>query len=514
VTAEASFAALADAAPVLIWMSGSDKLCTYFNRPWLEFTGRPIERELGNGWAEGVHADDYSRCLEIYVQSFDARRPFTMEYRLRRYDGEFRWLRDTGVPRYGSDGEFEGYIGSCIDVTDLKQSEGALRESEERKTAILESALDAIITIDHRGRIIDFNPAAERTFGYARRAVIGKDLADTIVPHELRDAHRRGLARYLTTGEGPVLGKRVEFSALCADGSSVPVELAITVSRSGGKPVFTAYLRDITERLRAQRLLFETNELLEAKVAERTLELRGAKERAESADRAKSGFLASMSHELRTPLNAIIGFAGTLLMKLPGPLSDEQEKQLRIVHDSAQHLLSLINDLLDVARIEAGTAKRLGAESIDCRGVIDEVVAALRVAAQRKGLTLTADLPSDDVVVHADARALRQILLNLVGNAIKFTTKGSVALACSERSAEAGRVVEIAVTDTGIGIRPEDQGKLFHAFERLESGAAADGTGLGLYLSRKLAELMGGAITLESEPGRGSRFALVLRKAG
>jgi protein-histidine pros-kinase len=510
---EARFRTLADAAPVLVWMSGLDKLCTYFNRPWLEFTGRALEQELGNGWAEGVHPDDLPGCLKTYVESFDARRPFTMQYRLRRHDGEYRWISDNGVPRYDAEGNFSGYIGGCIDVTDLRRKEEALRESEARKSAILESALDCIITADQHGRIIEFNPAAQRTFGFTQEEVAGKELAETIIPPAFRERHRRGLAHYLATGQGPVIGQRVELTALRADGSEFPVELAINAIPLAGQTMFTAYLRDITERRRAEALVRQAKEELELKVAQRTAELRTAKERAESADRLKSEFLAGMSHELRTPLNAVIGFTGTLLMKLPGPLTADQERQLRTVQSSAKHLLSLINDLLDLARIDAGKAQ-LHLEAVVCQSVLEEVAAALRPSAEEKGLKFDLSLPSAEAVVRADRRALSQILLNLTNNAIKFTDRGSVRLELAQRREPGRTVTELSVVDTGVGIPQEDQAKLFQAFGQLGATARrrGEGTGLGLHLSQKLAVLLGGQITFQSEVGKGSRFTLVLNE--
>jgi signal transduction histidine kinase len=268
---------------------------------------------------------------------------------------------------------------------------------------------------------------------------------------------------------------------------------------------------EIGERHAAQEALAATNLELESKVAERTIELAEAKERAESSDRLKSDFLASMSHELRTPLNAIIGFTGTLLMKLPGPLTTDQEKQLRTVQSSAKHLLALINDILDVAKIEAGKIE-LHLEPIACQSVIEEVATALQPAAERKGLKFEVNLPPAEVVVQADRRALSQILINLTNNAIKFTEQGSVCLELSQRRSNGRTLTEISVSDTGVGIRPEDQTKLFKAFIQVSSGIRrrSEGTGLGLHLSQKLAELLGGQITFQSEFGKGSRFSLIL----
>jgi len=213
------------------------------------------------------------------------------------------------------------------------------------------------------------------------------------------------------------------------------------------------------------------------------------------------------------PLNAVIGFTGTLLMKLPGPLTADQEKQLRTVQSSAKHLLSLITDLLDLAKIESGKVE-LSFEPLVCQSVVREVAGSLRPSAEQKGLRFEVNLPDADVVVQADRRALHQILINLTNNAIKFTERGEVRLELNQRQTQGRSVTELSVADTGVGIRAEDQAKLFQAFARIasNSGQRPEGTGLGLHLSQKLAELLGGRITLQSEPGKGSRFTLVLEE--
>ena len=231
------------------------------------------------------------------------------------------------------------------------------------------------------------------------------------------------------------------------------------------------------------------------------------------ASRMKSAFIANMSHELRTPLNAIIGFTGTLLMKLPGPLLPDQERQLTTIRASARHLLSLINDILDVAKIEAGKVE-VEAAPVDCQALVIETADSLRPLATQKGLQLSVEVPDAPVRVLTDRRALVQILINLVNNAIKFTETGAVKVALSQRSELDMIVTEFAVTDSGAGIRAEDQAKLFQAFSQLDSTSTrhVEGAGLGLYLCQNLANLIGGSLSLASDFGHGSTFTLVLRQ--
>jgi signal transduction histidine kinase len=278
-----------------------------------------------------------------------------------------------------------------------------------------------------------------------------------------------------------------------------------------------AFNEMLTQIERAQQEIMRLNADLERKVHERTVQLEAtnqdlllAKAAAEQASAAKSIFLSSMSHELRTPLNAIIGFTGTLLMKLPGPLNADQEKQLSTVQLSAKHLLVLINDLLDLAKIEAGKVE-LSPEPTPCRPLLEDVMAPLRPLAERKGLELLMAAPAEEIVIRTDRRALAQIVLNLLNNAIKFTERGRVRLGIERRVLDGRSMVEFSVQDTGVGIRPEDQAKLFTAFTQVDAATRhQEGTGLGLYLSQNLAVLLGGTIICRSEYGKGSTFTLQL----
>lgn len=229
------------------------------------------------------------------------------------------------------------------------------------------------------------------------------------------------------------------------------------------------------------------------------------------ASRMKSDFIANMSHELRTPLNAIIGFTGALLMKLPGPLTPDQDKQLTTIRASARHLLSLINDILDVAKIEAGKLT-LSIEPVACHDLLGEVAETLRPLAQQKGLALEVEIGAQPVVIDTDRRALTQILINLLNNAIKFTDTGSVRIALQQRELAGALVTEMSVTDSGAGIRQEDQAKLFQAFSQLDSTSTrhVEGAGLGLYLCQNLTHAIGGKLSLQSDYGAGSTFTLTM----
>ena len=378
-------------------------------------------------------------------------------------------------------------------AAERRRSLATLRESEARKSAILTSALDAIITMDAAGRILEFNPAAEEMFGRARADVLGRELADTIVPPAARDAHRRGLTRYLATGEAALIGRRVELTAVRASGEEFPVDIAIAVMP--GATAFTATLRDITDRKRADRELAE------------------ARDSALEAARLKSQFVANVSHEIRTPMNILFGMSDMLL---DSPLDESQRENVLALRRNAEGLLRIVDDVLDFSKIEAGKLV-LEAIPLSLRRVVTDAVDALRQRAHAKGLELAARFRPDvpDSVV-GDPTRLRQVLLNLADNAIKFTERGSVTVEVDVERGSAGEtVVRFAVVDTGIGISPEMQARVFESFTQADGTMTRrfGGTGLGLTISLQLVALMGGRMWLESTPGAGSTFRFALPMA-
>lgn len=377
-----------------------------------------------------------------------------------------------------------GILAAARDITSQKELEGQLRDSQFYTRSLIESNIDALMTTDPLGIITDVNQQMETLTGCSRDELIGSAFKVYFTePDKAEDGIRKVL------GEGRVTN--YELTARSKEGEETVVSYNATTfnDQSGQLQGVFAAARDVTERKRFEQTLQEKN-----------LEL-------ENASLAKDRFLASMSHELRTPLNAVIGFTGTLLMKLPGPLTADQEKQLQTIQSSGKHLLSLINDLLDLAKIESGKVK-VQLESVALQDVIHEVAETLRPLAERRGLEFAAVLPEASLAVKTDRRAVHQIVINLANNAIKFTERGKVSVELRPRAG--GKSVEITVIDTGIGIRPENQTRMFQAFEQVDSAPRLEGTGLGLYLSQKLARLIGGQIEFESEFGTGSRFTLVL----
>lgn len=379
----------------------------------------------------------------------------------------------------------------------------ALKQADREWKATFDSVEDAVWVLDCEGRIAHANQATTRIFGKAPEDVTGRMCwevaheADEAIPEcPLKDAAAKRQSRSATV--------------YTKDGRWLQVSVHPVFDEEGTTNGFMHVVSDVTEKQRTEEELDRYRRGLEDLVRRRTEELEAAnadllqaKLAAESADHLKSAFLATMSHELRTPLNSIIGFTGILLQGLAGPLNEEQEKQLRMVQGSARHLLALINDVLDISKIEAGRIE-LAEEPFDLRAAVERVVQSVAPAAKEKGLELACEIGEGVGRIVGDRRRVEQVLMNLLGNAVKFTAKGSVTVTCTREDSSA----IMSVKDTGIGISAEDLQKLFRPFQQLDSGKTRgyDGTGLGLHISKRLGELMGGSISVESTPGSGSTF--------
>ncbi len=374
-----------------------------------------------------------------------------------------------------------------------KRKEWAVRSSEARKNSILETSLDCVIMIDAESRILEWNRAAEKTFGLRRDEVLDKQLPDLIIPPSLRDAHRRGMENYLKTGIGPVIGTRIEIAGMRSDGSEFPVELAVNRISIQGAPLFTATLRDITERKQAQD------------------DLQQAKDAAESANTAKSSFLANMSHELRTPLNAILGYSEMLLEEARESEDETLSKDLTRINSAGKHLLALIGDILDLSKIDAGRMD-LYPETFSVEMLVRDVSSTVESLISRNGNTLEVTLEPELGTMFADMTKMRQNLFNLLSNAAKFTSEGKIQLDVQSDREEGKDDLVFTVRDTGRGIPPERMDQLFLPFSQLDKSISRDfgGTGLGLTITRKFSQMMGGDVSVTSELGKGSAFTIRL----
>lgn len=371
-----------------------------------------------------------------------------------------------------------------------------IRQSHARYASAINSSLDAIIVADADGVILDFSPAAEMAFGYSRATAVGSTVGEMMVPPKQRQAHRDSMERFLRTGEPHLVGAgRFEIDAMHASGILFPVEMSIGVSEGDdGKPIFIAFVRDISARREVQR------------------ELTSARDQALAADKAKSQFLAVMSHEMRTPLNGVMA----ILDLLSGSKLDDRQQQLvETAITSGEILQHHIDDVLDITRIEAG-AIDIHPTRFDLPDLLDEVRRSHEIGAKARGNAIACSIVLAKPRVKLDRNRLRQILLNLVGNAVKFTESGAITVAVSESYDQDGRRrIEIKVSDTGVGISEGNLRRIFDDFVTLDSSyqRGAEGYGLGLAICRRIAAAMDGTITVESELGKGSTFTVSIPEA-
>ncbi|MGZ5523624.1 MAG: CHASE domain-containing protein [Methylomonas sp.] len=611
---EKRFRTVADAAPVLIWLADTDKGCFWFNKGWLNFTGRSLDQEQGNGWAEGVHPDDFQRCLDIYISHFDRREAFRMDYRLKRHDGVYRWIHDNGVPRFDGNGNFLGYIGSCVDITEQKIALEQLQETEERWKFALEAAGDGVwdwnfakgemtfskrwyaiqgfdegsigpdvqawealvhpndlplakqalqahfdgitpnfacehrlrckngeykwilgrgmvVARDAEGRPLrvigthtditarkntesernrllaiimeasDFiassdmeahltflNPAGARMVGLPENA----DLAPLVI----KDMHPAWATKRVLEEGIPAVLRQGYWQAETAlwnrvDGREIPVSQLLLLHRDeSGKPhQLSTIMRDITGFKQTEHALQE------------------ARNQAENLARSKSEFLANMSHEIRTPMNAIIGLSQ---LALNTPLTAQQHDYIDKILDSSQLLLGILNDILDFSKLEAERIV-ICPEAFNLDELVHNLDSLFYARAREKLLGFKLEVASDvPRYLLGDALRLQQILINLISNGIKFTEHGAIHLLIEVlgRTVEESISLRFTLKDTGIGISEEQQQHLFQPFTQADGSISRrfGGTGLGLVICRKLAQMMGSEIEYRSTLGKGSVF--------
>ncbi|MFA5285352.1 MAG: PAS domain S-box protein [Smithellaceae bacterium] len=391
---EVQYRNLANTGLALIWTSGTDKLCTYFNEPWLEFTGRTLEQELGNGWTEGVHRDDLERCVDIYVSAFDQRKSFDMEYRLRHASGQYRWIRDLGTPNYSGSGEFVGYIGHCFDITEAK-----IAQEEIRK----------------------LNDELERKIADQTR--------------DLRD----------------------------------------------NQTALLNLVDDLNEN--AQNLTVINQSL-------------------EEVNRELAAFSYSVSHDLRAPLRSIDGFGNALLEDCANQLSDEGKDYLNRIRRAAQNMGRLIDDMLNLSRV---TQSEFHRQDFDLSDMVRHIAGEERVNSQNRAVV---DI-QNSVLVNADQRLMHIAMINLLGNAWKFTGKSEHPHIAFGTDVQNGETV-IFVRDNGVGFDMAYAGKLFGTFQRLHRTDEFPGTGVGLATVQRIIKRHGGRIWAESTPDKGATFYFTL----
>ena len=463
--------------------------CTFINRAGAKLLGFSVEELIGKNMHQMVHhhrPDGRLYPVEECPIYEAARKGINAAS-----ENEVFWRKD-GSPitvEFSSspiiyDGEHRGAVVAFADISQRLLAQRAIAESEARKAAILRSTLDSIISMDSNGDVTEFNPAAETTFGYARAEVMGKRLADLIVPDRYRDAHIAGLRRFLETGEAHVVGKRLELPAQRKDGSEFQSELTITLSDSEGLPAFTGVLRDITERKRSET---EREQLIKA-LARSNQEL--------------DQFAYVASHDLKAPLRGIANLSQWIEEDLGERLGPENKSQMEMLRGRVHRMESLIDGILQYSR--AGRVKARP-EDLDTGELVREVVDLI---APPKGTRV--DVVPGMPTVRAEKVPLQQVFMNLIGNAIKHTRNGNPVVEVSWSDAEL--FYEFTVRDNGQGIAPQYHDRIFGIFQTLEARDTVEGTGIGLSVVQKIVEAKGGRVWVESSVGKGARFKFLWPK--
>ncbi|WP_432137960.1 response regulator [Streptomyces sp. bgisy154] len=462
--------------------------------PGQTLLGRPTEQIVGTSAGSWVHPGDVEE-FEWAEQDLLRDGRVVVCLRLHHAGKHWIWTETTSWVVRDAAGEPLEVRGFIREAEGQRRRAEALRLLQEQARSVIDTARDAFVSIDENGLVIDWNQSAERLFGFTHHEAMGRPLTETIIPERYRAAHRAGLRRVLAGEQSHVLGRQIELTALHRDGHEIPVELAVWRLKSAKARCFNAFVRDVSERKQTESALAE------------------ARDQAIAAGRAKSRFVASVSHEIRTPMNGVIGLSNLLLGT---SLDAQQRRYAEGIQAAGTALLSLINDILDFSKLEAGRLE-LDEVAFSPQALVEEVIALVAQTPQAHGLELLGDChPELPALVLGDAGRLRQILLNLASNAVKFTESGEVVLrarpAPSRPPAEHVPWLHFEVADTGVGIAEDDQERVFDAFSQADASTTRryGGTGLGLAICRRLAEAMGGSIGVTSRYGEGSTFSLTV----
>jgi len=546
---EARYRALVRASAQIVWVAAPDGTFAEPQPEWAAFTGQTFEQYGGWGWLDAMHPDDRARTAEAWARALEARTTCEVEYRVRRHDGVYRTFAVRAVPVLHDDGSVREWVGMETDITDRRAAEAALARQSALTRLVADNATAALFMMDRDGHPTYMNPAAVAMSGYTLDEIAG-------IPLHYAVHHHHPDGTLYPMAECPIdraLPENFDVRAhedvfIRKDGTFFPVVCAASPILENGIPVGTVVeVRDVTEEKRTAQALLDLNAELEARHAQlrdyaleleisnaqlqeqaaevemaneelqttaaelvlRTDEASRAREAAEAANAAKSHFLSTMSHELRTPLNAIGGYVEILQLGLRGPLTEQQRADLERVRRSSQYLLSLINDVLNVARLDAGQVE-FRIEDVRLDHLLADLEALIAPQFRAKPLVYEHESCADALVVRADPERLRQVLLNLLTNAGKFTPAGGRVRVMCEAGADA---VRIHIADTGRGIAPDQLEQVFEPFVQVDrhlTHESQQGVGLGLAIARDLARRMGGDLTAESAAGVGSTFTLML----
>jgi PAS domain S-box-containing protein len=512
------FDALVDACPLAVVGLTIDGVVTLWSRGAERLFGWTKEEILGHKLPT-VSLQGQREFHELLEANLHGLGNQGIEVTRTRKDGTTIDVSLWTAPIHSSSGDIIGKLALLADISDRRRVERERLELLEREQVarqhaktmdrfrqLLEAAPDAIIEVDESGKIILLNTITEEMFGYSREELTGASV-DLLLPNELRSRHLEHRQSYWRHPKTRPMGMNLELLAQRRDGSRFPVEISLSPVKAEDGFRVSAFIRDITERKQAADKILAMNEIFTAELSAKNQELEVRNREVERANEMKSEFLSSMSHELRTPLHTIIGFADLLGEQIKGPLNWEQKRFVEHIQRDSHHLLQLINEILDLSKIEAGRLE-LHPEYFNSSDAIADMFSGLRPLASTKGITISQDLVAS-LWVTADRLRFKEILYNLISNAIKFTPEnGQIIIGSAVVAGEAF----FSVTDTGIGIPLSEHKTVFEKFSQVGATTRGirEGTGLGLAITKSLVEMHGGRIWVDSKPGAGSKFQFTL----
>jgi len=478
---EKNYRSLVDNLKEVIFTLDATGCGTFLNIAWTEITGFNVEESIGKNFLNYVYPDDCQVSLDLFNSLIGLEKNYChYELRCLTIDGDYRWLEVYARSIIDVEGKVTGISGTLNNITEQTSAAEALRKSEAKNRALLDAIPDLIFRLSSDGTIVDCKISKDIELHADPRELVSKKIP-ALLPIEIAQKAMLSIEKTITTKET----QSIEYPLLI-EGKRRDYEARIVAS---GDDEVISIVRDITARKQIESSLLES------------------KEAAEAGSRAKSEFLATMSHELRTPLNAILGLSQLLQQQIFGEVNCKQKEYIDCIHSSGEHLLALINDILDLSKVEAGR-EELNYLPLDVRELSEACLALIRNRAAAKKLQLIYQIDPQILNCIGDERRIKQMLLNLLTNAVKFTSTGTVAL----RVQKVPQGIAFTVTDTGIGIAESQLKFLFQPFKQLDSrlNRQYEGTGLGLALTRKLAHLHGGDVTVQSTLGKGSQFTLFL----
>ncbi len=490
---EARFRYLADHAPVLIWMAGLDKLCFYFNRPWLEFTGRTIGEELGYGWEELLHPEDRQFYIDSYEAIFDTQQSFSMEYRLRRFDGQYRWLLTTGNPRFDAAGEFLGYIGSCIDISDRKQAEQKLLENQKFIQKIAESSPNILYLYDLQENRNNYcNREITATLGYS--------------PEEVQAMGSSFFANLMHPDDLANMPNYYQQIAAAEDGDIFEIEYRMRHANGAWRWLFSrdsVFSRD--EQGHVKQTIGTAQDISERKQSEITIQQTTAQ--LEASNRELEAFAYSVSHDLRAPLRAIDGFSNALLEDYGEQFGEEGKDYFDRIRRNVNRMGMLIDDLLRLSRI---SRSEMQYSNVNLSALVQEQLTELQILEPERQVEVVI---SPDVVVLGDATLMRVVISNLIQNAWKFTSHHATAR-IEFGVMQQEEQITYFVRDDGAGFDMNYAKMLFRVFQRLHNTNEFQGTGIGLATVQRAIHRHGGLVWAEGIVEKGATIYFTVGGTG